>query len=76
MSNVVIWNSIHHKTNVCGGTSAYGYPDDTYFNRVKNELAANGVMESDIDSTDMEKLEQIANKFTKKMRKVKTNSRK
>jgi deltex-like protein len=38
--NVVIWNDIHHKTSVTG---QFGYPDDTYFMRVKAELAAKGI---------------------------------
>ena len=31
--DTVIWNGIHHKTNLYGGTDYYGYPDPTYFNR-------------------------------------------
>ena len=42
--NVICWNGIHHKPNTAGGTSNYGYPDPTYFNRVKNELADKGVL--------------------------------
>jgi hypothetical protein len=37
-----VWN-IHHKTNTEGGSSRFGYPDDTYFNRVKLEIADRGV---------------------------------
>ncbi len=44
-TNTVVWNGIHHKTNVAGGPTQYGYPDPTYFNRVKEELAAKGVFE-------------------------------
>eukprot|EP00347_Sterkiella_histriomuscorum_P000458 403375785 len=40
--NVVVW-SVHHKTNTTGGTSSFGYPDPTYFNRLKLELADRGV---------------------------------
>ena len=52
MSNCVIWNGVHHKTSTTGGKERerlmiggayYGYPDDTYFNRVKEELAAKGI---------------------------------
>ena len=43
-SNVVVWNSIHHKTNTHGGTMTYGYPDPTYFNRVKLEMADKGIL--------------------------------
>lgn len=39
----VVWNGIHHKTSVSGGTSCFGYPDPTYFYRVTEELAAKGV---------------------------------
>ena len=42
--NVVVWNGIHHKTNTTGGASHFGYPDPTYFNRVKEELAVTGVV--------------------------------
>ena len=40
MSNCVIWNGVHHKTNLGGGASHYGYPDST---RVKEELAVKGI---------------------------------
>lgn len=38
----IVWNGIHHKTQLGGG--AYGYPDPTYFSRVKEELASKGVV--------------------------------
>lgn len=41
--NCIVWNGIHHKTNTEGGSTRYGYPDPTYFNRVKLELALKGV---------------------------------
>ena len=41
--NTVVWNGIHHKTSLSGGPTHYGYPDDNYFNRVEEELAAKGV---------------------------------
>lgn len=41
--NCIVWNGIHHKTNTEGGSTKYGYPDPTYFNRVKLELALKGV---------------------------------
>ncbi|EFJ14854.1 hypothetical protein SELMODRAFT_119112 [Selaginella moellendorffii] len=40
LSNCVIWNGIHHKTQYEG---TYGYPDATYLSRVRQELAALGV---------------------------------
>jgi hypothetical protein len=46
--NTVVWNGIHHKTATGGGTKYYGYPDPTYFSRVKEELAAKGVFVGDI----------------------------
>jgi len=42
-SDTVVWNGVHHKTNLSGGSSHFGYPDATYFSRVKEELAARGV---------------------------------
>jgi len=41
--NRIVWNGIHHKTNLIGGVSCFGYPDPTYFSRVKEELAAKGI---------------------------------
>ena len=60
--NTVIWNGIHHKTSLHGGTQNYGYPDPTYFNRVKEELASKGVLADDFGP---EKLEQIAKNLLK-----------
>ena len=45
--NCIVW-AIHHKTNTHGGSSHYGFPDPTYFNRVKNELADKGVLIEDV----------------------------
>uniref|UniRef100_A0A8C2WRG7 E3 ubiquitin-protein ligase n=1 Tax=Cyclopterus lumpus TaxID=8103 RepID=A0A8C2WRG7_CYCLU len=36
--NQVTWNDIHHKTNMTGGAAGFGYPDDRYLGRVKEEL--------------------------------------
>jgi len=41
--NVITWNDIHHKTSITGGIENFGYPDKTYLNRVKQELAAKGI---------------------------------
>lgn len=41
--NAVVWNGIHHKTSTSGGITSWGYPDATYFSRVKDELAALGI---------------------------------
>lgn len=35
IDNVIVWNGIHHKTSLTG---IYGFPDDTYLNRVSEEL--------------------------------------
>lgn len=42
-SDCVIWNGIHHKTSQSGGSSSFGFPDDTYLERVTDELSAKGV---------------------------------
>ncbi|MCQ2821287.1 MAG: hypothetical protein MJ252_28845 [archaeon] len=47
--NTTVWNGIHHKTSNCGGPTNFGYPDPTYFNRVRNELAAKGVIPDNIE---------------------------
>jgi len=41
--NQVIWNGIHLKTQTHGGPTNYGYPDETYFERVKKELSDKGI---------------------------------
>ena len=43
-TNVVVWSGIHHKTNLYGGSQNFGFPDQTYFLRVTQELAAKGVL--------------------------------
>ena len=35
LDNQVVWNGIHHKTSLSGGSANFGYPDPTYFTRVK-----------------------------------------
>ena len=47
--NTTVWNGIHHKTSLYGGSTNFGYPDKTYFSRVKEELAAKGVIQDNID---------------------------
>jgi deltex-like protein len=41
--NQVTWNGVHMKTQTHGGATNFGYPDDTYFQRVKKELADKGI---------------------------------
>ncbi|CAH3138528.1 unnamed protein product [Porites lobata] len=38
--NKIIWNDIELKTSQSGGPASYGYPDSTYIDRVKAQLAA------------------------------------
>lgn len=40
--NALVWN-IHHKTSLTGGVSCHGYPDATYFDRVRAELTGFGI---------------------------------
>ncbi|CAJ0936991.1 unnamed protein product, partial [Mesorhabditis belari] len=41
--NVAVWNNIHHKTTLHGGS--FGYPDADYLLRVTEELRAAGITE-------------------------------
>jgi hypothetical protein len=66
-TNTTIWNGIHFKTNTHGGPSQFGYPDPTYFNRVKQEFAAKGIIQDNID----ENLEDIGNSLLNKSEKKK-----
>ncbi|XP_023181322.1 uncharacterized protein LOC106700163 isoform X2 [Xiphophorus maculatus] len=43
MDDMVTWNDIHHKTSISGGPQCYGYPDENYLSRVKEELKAKGI---------------------------------
>ncbi|KRX01538.1 hypothetical protein PPERSA_01441 [Pseudocohnilembus persalinus] len=53
--NTTVWNGVHHKTNTSGGPAYFGYPDPTYFNRLKLELAMKGVYPKDIQNQDQQK---------------------
>lgn len=48
----VVWAGIHAKTNTHGGATSFGYPDPTYFDRVKAEMADRGIHPSDLDDMD------------------------
>ena len=49
-SDCVIWNGIHCKTRISGGSANYGYPDNTYLDRVATECSQKGyLMNSDIN---------------------------
>ncbi len=60
-TNTTVWNGIHHKTNISGGPTHFGYPDDTYFNRVKEELAVKGVFKDNIDKDPEEIADELIN---------------
>ncbi len=45
VSNTIVWNEIHHKTESSANYSGHGYPDPHYLDRVILELAAQGVEE-------------------------------
>ena len=47
VADTVVWAGIHHKSSAEGGATNFGYPDPTYFVRVKEELATRGVFYSD-----------------------------
>lgn len=59
--NTTVWNGIHHKTNLYGGSTSFGYPDKTYFNRVKEELAVKGVIQDNIDEDVTKIAEDLLN---------------
>jgi len=63
LSNQTIWNGVHQKTNLCDGPQYFGYPDPTYFNRVRQELAAKGIIKEHIEKNIS--LSNIAEKFIK-----------
>jgi hypothetical protein len=43
MTNISVWNGIHHKTNLYDRPTYFVYPDDICFFRVKGELTAKGI---------------------------------
>ncbi|XP_035383152.1 probable E3 ubiquitin-protein ligase DTX2 isoform X1 [Electrophorus electricus] len=43
--DTVVWNEIHHKTEMMSNVSGHGYPDPNYLDNVLAELAAQGVTE-------------------------------
>lgn len=45
--DVVVWNEIHHKTEVAN-TRGHGYPDPNYLSNVMAELARHGVDDDSI----------------------------
>ena len=51
-SDCVVWNEIHHKTELASNHSGHGYPDPKYLDNVTAELEAQGVTDAD-DESDM-----------------------
>ncbi|XP_030648622.1 putative E3 ubiquitin-protein ligase DTX2 [Chanos chanos] len=43
--DTVVWNEIHHKTEMMSNVSGHGYPDPNYLDNVLAELASQGVTE-------------------------------
>ncbi|XP_036793557.1 probable E3 ubiquitin-protein ligase DTX2 isoform X1 [Oncorhynchus mykiss] len=41
--DTVVWNEIHHKTEMMSNMSGHGYPDPNYLDNVLSELASQGV---------------------------------
>ncbi|KAM7373996.1 hypothetical protein PAMP_006676 [Pampus punctatissimus] len=41
--DTVVWNGIHHKTEMMSNLSGHGYPDPNYLDNVLSELASQGV---------------------------------
>ena len=58
-TNTTVWNGIHHKTSLNGGPTCFGYPDNTYFNRVKEELASKGVCKERINKNLIEIADEL-----------------
>uniref|UniRef100_A0AAV2JAA0 E3 ubiquitin-protein ligase n=1 Tax=Knipowitschia caucasica TaxID=637954 RepID=A0AAV2JAA0_KNICA len=43
--DTVVWNGIHHKTEMMSNLSGHGYPDPNYLDNVLSELASQGITE-------------------------------
>jgi len=41
--NRIVFTSIHLKTSTTGGAAKHGFPDDGYFDRLKNDLKVKGI---------------------------------
>ncbi|KAM8975437.1 putative E3 ubiquitin-protein ligase DTX2 [Pelodytes ibericus] len=48
-SDTVVWNEIHHKTEMNSNMSGHGFPDPNYLDNVIAELAAQGVSEESLN---------------------------
>ncbi|XP_061904921.1 probable E3 ubiquitin-protein ligase DTX2 isoform X1 [Entelurus aequoreus] len=49
--DTVVWNGIHHKTEMMSNLSGHGYPDPNYLDNVLSELASQGVTEDCLGSS-------------------------
>ncbi|XP_061754859.1 probable E3 ubiquitin-protein ligase DTX2 isoform X2 [Nerophis ophidion] len=49
--DTVVWNGIHHKTEMMSNLSGHGYPDPNYLDNVLSELASQGVTEDCLASS-------------------------
>lgn len=56
LQNAVVWNEIHHKTELGYNARGHGYPDPSYFDNVLAELASQGVTEDDYPDESMLKV--------------------
>nr|XP_057944307.1 probable E3 ubiquitin-protein ligase DTX2 isoform X2 [Doryrhamphus excisus] len=43
--DTVVWNGIHHKTEMMSNLSGHGFPDPNYLDNVLSELASQGITE-------------------------------
>ena len=60
--NLIVWNGVHHKSKTSGGTAAFGYPDPSYFSRVKQELILKGVnFKSEEEKED--EIDEVSNRL-------------
>lgn len=46
--DTVVWNGIHHKTEMMSNLSGHGFPDPNYLDNVLSELASQGVTEESL----------------------------
>jgi len=60
--NTTVWAGIHQKTSPHGGAVGHGWPDPSYFDRLKHQCAAAGVF------TDKQKRSMAAAKKTEEAR--------
>ena len=54
--NRIVWASLHFKTRFQGGQLVHGYPDETYFDRFKEELKVKGITTDDLDENALKNI--------------------